>query len=164
MSSNTILVEELRSIILDKVILELYAQNEDFSFLCAKYAKKVWISNENKKYSNLQHCPMNVFYNLIDINKTNLIVNADCFVFFNKAKQIKKNYKQLMMFFNNYLKDKKEIIIVSTSFFDKSSYNKIIKEFEKNSHEYEITRNIKKKKYSYLVVRKKERRGMYGFY
>lgn len=164
MSSNIMLVEELRSIILDKVVLELFAKKEEFSFSCAKYAKKVWISNENKMYTNLRHCPMNVFYNLIDINKNNLSINADCFIFYNNTKMIKKNSDQLMKFFNNYLKDKKEIIIVSTSFFDKLSLNKVLNIFENNSFQYEITRNVKKKKYSYLVIKKKERRGMYGFY
>ncbi len=164
MNKNQLVVEELRSIILDKTIAELFAKDNEFSFLCAKYAKKVWISKENNRFNNrVQHCPLNVFYNYFDLHKTSPMLNVDVFLMYNKVRYIKKNYNDIFGFLEKNLKDRGYIIIVSNSYFDKKSITSLTS-LMKNSYQLEIIKSIKKFNYCYIVIKKKERRIMYDFF
>lgn len=164
MNKNQMVVEELRSIILDKTVAELFAKDDEFSFLCAKYAKKVWISKEDNRFNNrIQHCPLNVFYNHIDIYGTTTSLNADVFLMYNKVRYIKRNYNDIFRFLEKNLKERGYIIIVSNSFFDKRAITSMIG-LMGHSYQLEIIKNVKKFNYRYIVIKKKERRGMYGFF
>ena len=142
MNKNQIIVEELRSIILDKNVTQLFVKDEEFSFLVAKYAKKVWVSKEEKRqYDQVSNRPSNIIYNYIDINSRITSVNSDVFLFFNKTKYIKKNYHKIFSFLERNLTNRNCVVIASNSFFDKRKMNAII-ELTKNKILFSLNFNI----------------------
>ena len=92
MNKNHIIVEELRSIILDKNVTQLFVKNEEFSSLVAKYAKRVWVSKDEKRqYDQSNDRPSNIIYKYVDIDSRVDSVNSDVFLIFNKSSVVKKN-------------------------------------------------------------------------
>lgn len=156
-------VEELRSLILDKTVTELFAKDDEFAFLCAKYAKKVWICKNNNPSNKIEHCPLNVYYNTLDFKDEYFAVQTDVFLLYNKVRFIKKNLDEIFRFLEKNVSERGYVIIISNSFFDKRAITSMIGLMGHN-YQLEIIRNVKKFNYHYLVLKKKERRGMYGFF
>ena len=160
MNKNHIIVEELRSIILDKNVTQLFVKNEEFSSLVAKYAKRVWVS---KQYDQSNDRPSNIIYKYVDIDSRVDSVNSDVFLIFNKSSFVKKNYHKVFSFLERNLTNRNCVVIASNSFFDKRKLNAII-ELTKNNLPLDIIINITKFKCHYIVIKRKERRDMYGLY
>ena len=164
MNKNHIIVEELRSIILDKNVTQLFVKNEEFSSLVAKYAKRVWVSKDEKRqYDQSIDRPSNIIYKYVDIDSRVDSVNSDVFLIFNKSSFVKKNYHKVFSFLERNLTNRNCVVIASNSFFDKRKLNAII-ELTKNNLPLDIIINITKFKCHYIVIKRKERRDMYGFY
>ena len=164
MNKNHIIVEELRSIILDKNVTQLFVKNEEFSSLVAKYAKRVWVSkDEKRKYDQSNDRPSNIIYKYVDIDSRIDSGNSDVFLIFNKSSFVKKNYHKVFSFLERNLTNRNCVVIASNSFFDKRKLNAII-ELTKNNLPLDIIINITKFKCHYIVIKRKERRDMYGFY
>lgn len=164
MNKNHIIVEELRSIILDKNVTQLFVKNEEFSSLVAKYAKRVWVSKDEKRqYDQSNDRPSNIIYKYVDIDSRVDSVNSDVFLIFNKSSFVKKNYHKVFSFLERNLTNRNCVVIASNSFFDKRKLNAII-ELTKNNLPLDIIINITKFKCHYIVIKRKERRDMYGFY
>lgn len=164
MNKNHIIVEELRSIILDKNVTQLFVKNEEFSSLVAKYAKRVWVSKDEKRqYDQSNDRPSNIIYKYVDIDSRVDSVNSDVFLIFNKSSFVKKNYHKVFSFLERNLTNRNCVVIASNSFFDKRKLNAII-ELTKNNLPLDIIINITKFKCHYIVIKRKERRNMYGFY
>lgn len=164
MNKNHIIVEELRSIILDKNVTQLFVKNEEFSSLVAKYAKRVWVSKDEKRqYDQSNDRPSNIIYKYVDIDSRVDSVNSDVFFIFNKSSFVKKNYHKVFSFLERNLTNRNCVVIASNSFFDKRKLNAII-ELTKNNLPLDIIINITKFKCHYIVIKRKERRDMYGFY
>lgn len=164
MNKNQMIVEELRSIILDKNVVQLFAKDEEFSFLVAKYAKKVWLSKDEKRqYDRAANRPSNIIYNYVDIDSRVNSVNSDVFLIFNKSKYFKKNYHKIISFLERNLTNRNCVVVASNSFFDKGKLNDINK-LTKNNLQLDVIIDITKFNYRYIVIKRKERRDMYGFF
>ena len=164
MNKNQMIVEDLRSIILDKNVAHLFVKDEEFSFLVAKYAKKVWISKDEKRqYDMINQRSSNVIYNYIDMESRVNSINSDVFLFFNKSRLIKKNYHKIFSFIERNLNNRNCVVIASNSFFDKKKINSIVNLIN-NNLQLNVIIDITKFNYRYIVIKRKERRDMYGFF